>query len=216
MMKKIKRAIKTAVPFLIYIMLYLVVFYLIRFIKPAKYYYPYTPFDFKIPYIRFFVVPYLSWLGWVPFISIYTLFHNEHLYKKISHMMMISMTLYTIISLILPTALFLRPTFLNCKDIFCQLTVFLYGLTPETYVFPSLHVFHSLVAFYAILHGKGKLVQNRYFKVFGFIWTILICLSTVFVRQHSIIDMFGGIFLFITILQCFKIYDYKKGDVLRN
>ena len=214
MKEKLKDYVKTANPFLMYIVLYMILFYLVRYIKVEKYYYPSISLDFKIPYIKFFVVPYLSWLIWIPFIWLYTLFHNKKLFKKISYMLMISMTLYLILSFVCPTALSLRPTILDRNDIWCRLTLFLYSLSPETYVFPSLHVFHSLVIFYAIFQGKGKLVEYIWFKIFGFIWTILICLSTMFVKQHSIIDVIGGTILFITIMICFKIYEKKKEDVL--
>ncbi len=207
MKEKLKDSIKTANPFLAYIVLYIILFYLVRFIKVEKYLYPSISLDLKIPYIKFFVVPYLSWLIWIPSMWLYTLFQDKKLFKKISYMLMISMTIYLILSFICPTALSLRPTILNRNDIWCRLTIFLYSLSPETYVFPSLHVFHSLVIMYAIFQGKGKLVQNIWFKAFGFIWTILICLSTVFVRQHSIVDVVGGILLFLIIVAYFKIYE---------
>lgn len=207
MKEKLKDSIKTANPFLAYIVLYIILFYLVRFIKVEKYLYPSISLDLKIPYIKFFVVPYLSWLIWIPSMWLYTLFQDKKLFKKISYMLMISMTIYLILSFICPTALSLRPTILNRNDIWCRLTIFLYSLSPETYVFPSLHVFHSLVIMYAIFQGKGKLVQNIWFRAFGFIWTILICLSTVFVRQHSIVDVVGGILLFLIIVAYFKIYE---------
>ncbi len=214
MKEKLKESIKVANPFILFIIIYMILFYVIRLIDVDKYYYPSIPLDSKIPYIKFFVVPYLSWLLWIPFIWIYTLFHDKVLFKKISYMLMISMTLYLVLSFVCPTALSLRPSSLDNTDIWCRLTLFLYSLTPETYVFPSLHVFHSLVIMYAITKGKGKLIENIYFKIFGFIWTILICLSTVFIKQHSIIDVIGGILLFIIILIGFHIYE--KGDVLRK
>lgn len=213
---KFKNWIHIASPFLVYMIIYMTSFYLIRFIQVDRYYHPCISLDLKIPFIPIFVVPYLSWLGWIPFIWLYTLFHDESLFKKISYMMMISMTLYLLFSVICPTELALRPTLLNCKDLWCKLSAFLYTLTPETYVFPSLHVFHSLVALYAIFHGRGSLFLKRDFRLFGLIWTILICLSTVFVRQHSVIDVGGGALLFLIMMKCFNLYENKKGDVLRK
>jgi len=210
MKKKIINCIKIASPFVAFLATYMVLFYLIRLIKVEKYLYPSMAFDLKIPYIGIFVVPYLSWLIWMPFIWLYTLFQDEKLFKKISYMMLLSMSLYLVFSLICPTALELRPTLLNCKDIWCRLTTFLYSLTPETYVFPSLHVHHSLVALYAIYHGKDKLFQNKYFKLFGLIWTIMICLSTVFVKQHSMIDAGGGALLFLIILMIVEYFEKRK------
>ena len=194
----------------------MVAFFLIRLVEVDHFIYPSISFDSKIPYIKFFVVPYLSWLVWIPTMWLYTLFNNKELFKKISYMLMISMSLYLFLAFVCPTALSLRPAFLDSKDIWCRLTLFLYSLSPETYVFPSLHVFHSLVILYAIFQGKTKLFQNIWFRIFGLIWTILICLSTVFVRQHSIVDVLGAIVLFVVIVIGFNIYENKKGDVLRK
>ena len=209
MKDKIISCVKIAYPFVIFLALYMVFFYIIRMIKVEKFYHPCMALDYKIPFIKFFVIPYLSWLGWIPFIWLITLYNDEKMYKKTSYMMMISMTSYMLLSLVFPTSLSLRPV-VSCNDIFCRLTKFLYSLTPETYVFPSLHVFHSLVALYAIYHSKGELFKNTAFRIFGLIWTMLICLSTVFVKQHSIIDAMGGLIYFIIMWKCFEIYEKRK------
>ncbi len=206
MKEKLLKKLKIASPFLIYFVIYMIVFYLIRTIKVEKFYHPYVQFDLEIPYIRYFIIPYFSWMAWVPLLWLYTIFEDEKMFKKLGYMMMISMTLYTLLSLIYPTSLSLRPP-ITCTDIFCNMTKFLHSLTPETYVFPSLHVFHSLAILYAIYYGNCTLFKHTWFKIFGLIWTILICLSTVFVRQHSMIDGFGALILFIIIWIGFIIYE---------
>ena len=216
MKEKVKDYFKTANPFLLYIVIYMILFYVIRLIKVNKYFYPSISFDLKIPYIKLFVIPYLSWLIWIPFIWLYTLFNDKKIFKKISYMLMFGMTFYLSLSLIFPTALALRPKVLDDNDLWCKLTIFLYSLSSETYVFPSLHIFHSLVILYAIFQSKGNLLQNMWFRIFGIIWTLLICFSTVFVRQHSVIDVLGGITLFFIIIIGFNIYENTKRNALRK
>lgn len=56
---------------------------------------------------------------------------------------------------------------------------------------PSLHVVYSAIIVFAIL----DVVRSRLLKSCYIIWLVLICLSTLFVHQHHIIDVVTGIVL---------------------
>ena len=58
-------------------------------------------------------------------------------------------------------------------------------------VFPSLHCFEAIaVHLAAFASGYGK--SHRAFQVGSAIFVILICLSNVFIKQHSVLDVLGG------------------------
>lgn len=67
---------------------------------------------------------------------------------------------------------------------------------------PSLHVVFSAIIIFALLEG----INNFGSRLFLWIWLILLCLSTILVHQHHLLDVITG--LLIAIL--FSKY-YKKG-----
>ena len=66
-----------------------------------------------------------------------------------------------------------------------------YAYDTNTNVCPSLHVIGAVAVQFAFMHLKGKkyIVLHIAFMV----TTILICLSTVFLKQHSIVDVFTAV-----------------------
>jgi membrane-associated phospholipid phosphatase len=70
----------------------------------------------------------------------------------------------------------------------------IYSVDTATNVFPSIHVFNSIGAMIAI--SKSERLRNiAWLQWFTFVLTVSICLSTVFLKQHSVLDIFGAIAL---------------------
>ena len=57
-------------------------------------------------------------------------------------------------------------------------------------LFPS---YHCLISVYAYLGVRGREDISKGFRIYSLVMCILICLSTVFTKQHYIIDTVGGI-----------------------
>ena len=57
-------------------------------------------------------------------------------------------------------------------------------------LFPS---YHCLISAYCYLGVRKQPEISRGYKVFAFVLVILICLSTLYTKQHYIIDVFGGL-----------------------
>ena len=89
----------------------------------------------------------------------------------------------------------------------------IYGLDTATNVFPSIHVFNSIGAFIAI-NKNEKLQKIKWLQWSAFILTILICLSTVYLKQHSVMDIFGAIVL--SIVMYFIVYVPAWGKVSKH
>jgi membrane-associated phospholipid phosphatase len=110
----------------------------------------------------------------------------------------IGMTTCLVIDLIIPNGLNLRPVLHN-ENIFQVLVSYIYSLDTPTNVFPSIHVFDSIVICYGL--NKTKLIQkNKYFKFINIFISVMICLSTVFLKQHAILDVFAAIALAVIII----------------
>ena len=94
--------------------------------------------------------------------------------------------------IIFPNMQDLRP---NLEEIarnnpFKDLVSLLYTADTNTNVCPSLHVAYSIGIASVWLKDKAA---NIIWKVFVVVVAILICLSTAFIKQHSVIDAFAAI-----------------------
>ena len=79
---------------------------------------------------------------------------------------------------------------------------------------PSIHVYNSVAAFCALNNCK-KLQKHRGIRVSAFILTVLIILSTMFLKQHSICDVATGItFAVASYIMIYKVY--ARGNAKEN
>ena len=118
------------------------------------------------------------------------------------------MTIGLVIFLIYPTAQSLRPEIMPRENILTGLVHFLHRIDTPTNVCPSLHVYDSAGAFIAVILAKDCF--KTFEKYIAGLLTISISLSTLFLKQHSVIDVFWG--LIMSIVMYFIIYspDYTK------
>ena len=68
---------------------------------------------------------------------------------------------------------------------------------------PSLHIVFSAIIVFALLEG----MENIAARIVIWLWLILLCLSTLLVHQHHLLDVITG----LLIAALFRIY-YKKGE----
>ena len=96
--------------------------------------------------------------------------------------------------ILFPNGQELRPDLdtLGRDNLFTRAIRVLYIADTNTNVCPSLHVVGSMAAVFGILHHP-RLRKTVWMPIGGIILAVLICLSTVFLKQHSVIDVFVGI-----------------------
>lgn len=151
--------------------------------------------DQLIPFCEYFIVPYLFWFIYLILTAIYFVVFckDDKEVKKISYSFITGMSIFLCVSLFFPNGHMLRPS-LYGDGIFISCVKFLYSIDTATNVFPSMHVFCSVAAAIALLR-QNELTKKRGFKLAIEITTILIVLSTCFLKQHSVIDVFGALLL---------------------
>ena len=113
-----------------------------------------------------------------------------------------------IICMIYPNGLTLRPDNLP-DDIFGKLIGIIYAGDTPTNVFPSIHVYSSIVVDIAI-RKCSYLKEHKAVKAASFILCMLICLSTVFIKQHSVTDVAGAIILTAIMYIILYVVDYSR------
>lgn len=179
---------------LLYSIFYLVAFHYLETTPVYGHYHVInTVFDDHIPFCEFFIVPYLLWFPYMIVTVLYFIFKNNNkkeYYQLILNLMM-GMTIFLIVSYVYPNILYLRPSEFPRENIFTDLVRFIYRADTPTNVLPSIHVFNSL-AIHMSLTNCEALRGRKAITTGSLVLTLLIILSTMFLKQHSVIDVCLG------------------------
>ena len=171
--------------------------YLLAFVLTEKFVTPiyniYSPLDDLIPFCEFFIIPYFLWYALLAFVSLYTLFYDVNSFKKFYAFLTISSAITFLIYIIFPNMQNLRPDTFARDNVFVDAVKNLHAVDTNTNVCPSIHVVFTLGMLFALWNSRhfGTVV----WRVVLIAVTIAICLSTMFLKQHSIIDVVAGILL---------------------
>ena len=152
-----------------------------------------TVFDSHIPFCEYFIVPYLLWFPYQVVTVLYFIFINKNkkeYYQLILNMMM-GMTIFLIVSYIYPNVLHLRPSEFPRENVFTDMVRWLYRTDTPTNVLPSIHVFNSLAVHMSLTNCEA-LRDHKSVRYGSLVLTLLIILSTMFLKQHSVIDVCCG------------------------
>ena len=150
-----------------------------------------TSLDEKIPFLEIFIIPYGLWFVFIAVTVGYFFFTDKTDFYKLSAFLCIGMTIFLIFSTIYPNGQILRPTTFEHDNIFVDLVKQLYRADTPTNIFPSLHVYNSIGACIAIMHSQ-RLKEYRWIQYASLVLGGLIILSTMFLKQHSVIDVIGA------------------------
>lgn len=150
--------------------------------------------DDKIPFIEFFIVPYLLWFAYVASAVIFFLFKNRDEYYRLCIFLFTGMTIFLLTSTLYPNGHYLRPLVFERDNIFVDMVQKLYQTDTPTNLFPSIHVYNSIGVNFAIWHCENFKNKKgiRYASAF---LMVSIVLSTMFLKQHSVFDVITGIVL---------------------
>ena len=173
---------------------YLVWFFILEQKVTNNYHIIHVGLDDYIPFVEYFIVPYLLWFAYVFIVWVYLLFKDREMFRKLSLFLFAGMFFSLFVCTIYPNGTDFRPVIDPDKNIFTFLVYHLYGIDTPTNVLPSIHVFNSIAIHIAILKSRcfeGKTV----IKTASLVLCISICLATVFLKQHSSVDVMAAGFL---------------------
>lgn len=174
---------------ILYFIPYLICFELLEaFVVPK--FYIYSSLDELIPFQEIFIIPYLLWFPLLAISLGYFLFHSKEEFLNLCYSMFAGMSISLFIYLVLPNGLNLRLETTH-QNILTTIVQALYSIDTPTNVCPSIHVATTLSILFAILHST--LFQHpRFIKICSTLLCLSICMSTMFLKQHSIIDAIAG------------------------
>ena len=143
--------------------------------------------DDLIPFCEWFLIPYVFWYVLIVISLGYFLLYNVDSFKRLQTYILITQILAMAAYIIVPTRQDLRPVTFERDNILTGCVKLLYCLDTNTGVCPSLHVAYSLGIGSTWLKEKGVHPAWKVFVVFA---VVMICLSTMFIKQHSALDFF--------------------------
>lgn len=186
--KKFYERYRHAIPLIVYGVIYLTWFCHLEKTVTKQYTVIHMALDDVIPFCEVFVIPYFLWFAYIAAVVLYFFFKDKDDYYRTCVFLFTGMTIFLIISTLFPNGHHLRPYTMPRDNVFTRLVQFLYSTDTPTNLWPSIHVYNSLGAHFAIV--KSKHFENRKgIKVASFVLSTSIILSTMFIKQHSLFDV---------------------------
>ena len=147
--------------------------------------------DAYIPFNELFVIPYYYWFVFLAGFGVFWLLYEPDVFRQWMWAIILTYSSTVVIYLVYPNMQALRPAEFPRDNILTDIVRGLYNFDTNTNVCPSIHVLGSLAVCFAGLHSR--LLRGWGWKVFFVVSTVLISLSTVFLKQHSIIDVYAAL-----------------------
>lgn len=183
-------------PVLIFMIFYMSVFAYVENRSGVHLHLLSSKYDALIPFCEIFIIPYLLWFFYVAVgVLFFGLVESERQqYWLLCTNLCIGMTVFLIISLVWPNGHTLRPAVFPRDNIFTDMVAALYRTDTSTNVLPSIHVFNSIAIHTAVANSK-TLKKYPAIGCGSFILCGLIIASTVFLKQHTVIDVVAAFLL---------------------
>lgn len=198
-------------PMALYTAVYLLWFRLVEALPRSSYQVIELALDRKIPFVEEFVLPYVSWFAFVPLGVLLLLKYDREMYDRAVTFLMTGMTVFLLVSTLFPNMQFLRPFILPRENVFTKLIGLLWMVDTPTNVSPSIHVFNTLAILVTLWKSRAKELKDLRLRLMWTVWGALIILSTMFIKQHSLLDVIAA-FLLAGILYIFV---FRYGMVFR-
>ncbi|MBR6477379.1 MAG: serine/threonine protein phosphatase, partial [Lachnospiraceae bacterium] len=152
--------------------------------------------DDHIPFLEIFIIPYMAWFAYVSLTVLVLFFRDETKkdYYRCLAFLFTGMTLFLLISTLMPNGHQLRPTVMPRDNVFTHMIAALWRTDTPTNLWPSIHVYNSLGAHFAIANSK-TFEHHKLLKAASLVLALSIILSTMFIKQHSFFDVLTALFL---------------------
>lgn len=173
---------------LLYWPIYGLMFYFVeRVYNPGGYIVMHCALDDAIPFCEYFLIPYLFWFVYLIGTLAYTLFLDRDGFRRMMWFIILTYSVTLLIYLLFPTCQHLRPHTFARDNPFTRFVAYFYRFDTNTNVCPSLHVIGSFAACFALWNTER--FSSKSWRAANVVCCVLICISTVFMKQHSVLDV---------------------------
>lgn len=186
--------------------MYVTSFFIVEKIHFGDYNFTETWIDQYIPFLDIFVIPYILWFVYIVTGFVFFLLKDKKGFYRTSFYIFLGMYICIFIYIFIPNAQGLRVE-LDMNQPLQKLMAIIYSVDTATNVCPSIHVYNSIMMYVSLLKNES-FKKSKFFTISTGILTGLICLSTVFTKQHAFIDVIYSLPLCYII---YKLYDYLSN-----
>lgn len=172
-------------------LLYFALYFLTENLIPAeKCHVMHCFLDDLIPFNEYFLIFYTGWYLLVAGSLLYYFFYDVGRFRELDLYIFITQMVAMACYIFFPSRQDLRPEVFPRENLFTWVMGLIYTFDTNTGVCPSLHVAYSL-AIVSVMLKDTYLKKTT--KVLVTVFSILVCLSTAFVKQHSTLDILAAI-----------------------
>ena len=148
--------------------------------------------DDVIHYCKPFIVPYVLWYLYIPLLMLWAWWKDRAVLRRQALTLLVGMLLSYIVFFAYPTVIDFRPEAVG-SDVFSWICRIIYRYdTPPVNALPSLHCSETLIL-YLCTFTVDPFRKKKWIHAAALIMAVLICLSTMFVKQHSALDVATGL-----------------------
>lgn len=142
--------------------------------------------DDLVPFREGFVLFYISWFGLIAYSLLNFFLYDIRSFRDLSAFIIVTQAVAMSAYILYPSYQALRPAVFPRENICTWILAFIYRFDTPTGICPSLHVAYSL--------GIGSVWLKKrdaspIWKLVLCLWLAAICLSVMFVKQHSAVDV---------------------------
>lgn len=147
--------------------------------------------DDWIPFCELFLVPYLFWFVYLIGMHIYILLFDTVAFCHMMRFIILTYSIALAIYVVFPNCQMLRPLEFERDNLLTQFMAAFYQFDTNTNVCPSIHVIGSAAVMFCAGHSRH--LSTTGWRLFFVAVTVLIALSTVFLKQHSVVDVLAAV-----------------------
>lgn len=171
---------------------YILRYIIIENLNPAaEYVTVWCPLDDWIPFQEGFLIFYVMWYVFIVGMHLYTLLFDITSFRRYTKFLVISILISTATFLLFPTCQELRPAVFPRDNYLTRLVQMIYSVDTSTNVCPSEHVIGSVAVLLAAFHTKSLCSPGKLTAIS--VLAVLISVSTVFLKQHSVVDIIAAL-----------------------
>jgi membrane-associated phospholipid phosphatase len=170
-----------------------------------------TPLDDAIPFVKEFIVPYVAWYGFIFLVMTYLCFKDRRTYYITLTCYALGLTSSFITFYFFQTTV-PRPEVMG-SDIFSKMVLQIYGADQPYNCFPSIHVLTSFLMVKAV---SASTFRNKTNLLAVWFCAVMIIISTLFVKQHVILDAVSGVIYADLIFRLVNAYGENVWNFLKK
>ena len=146
--------------------------------------------DDIIPFNEFFLIFYVGWYVLVFGSLLYYFLYDVKRFRQLDLYIFVTQMVAMACYIFFPSRQDLRPEVFPRENFLTWVLGLIYTFDTNTGVCPSLHVAYSLAIVSVMVKDENL---SKPLKLFVTVFSILVCLSTAFVKQHSVVDILAAL-----------------------